>query len=130
MNLAISPLNLETIWLHAFWNYIESCVKAGKSYLPHEEQNIAVIAVQIADSVCKAFKAREPFFNGSGTGQLSPVAVSNSIPSLVDTLDKMMSTTTPKSVTNIIDEGFNRFRPSTSQKTIALPAKSLSPRMR
>lgn len=132
MDFSLNPVSLETIWLRTFWYYIESCVKSGKSYLPHEENNIAVLAVQIADSVCEAFKARAQFFGGSGSGQfnLATVASANKGNSVTDALEMMLNTATPKNVTNIIDEGLSRVRADNPPKPTTLPITPSPPRMR
>lgn len=132
MDFGLSPVSVETIWLRTFWNYIESCVKSGRSYQPHEENNIAVLAVQIADSLCEAFKARTQYFGGSGTGQPTPIALASAYTgnSVTDALDTMFDSATPKNVTNIIDEGLNRVRTANAPTPTTLPIRPSSPRMR
>ena len=49
---------LQTVWLQTFWNYINACIQSGKDYQPHEQNNIAVHAVYLADSAKQAYLER------------------------------------------------------------------------
>jgi hypothetical protein len=65
---------LELVWLQTFWNYITASIQSGKTYLPHEQDNIAVAAVHLADSSQQAFQARFGTSAPQGSGGVAPNA--------------------------------------------------------
>lgn len=96
---------LESIWLQTFWNYIASNILAGKAYLPHEHENIAVAAVHLADSIQQAFQTRFGTAAPQGSGGVAPKAnnptpqasfptlsTPEARPSVVAQMDQAMST--------------------------------------
>jgi formylmethanofuran:tetrahydromethanopterin formyltransferase len=115
--------SLESIWLQTFWQYIAASIQSGKAYLPHEQNNIAVEAVYLADSAKQAYQERFGIAAPHSGGGVAPQA-SKSDSALFDALD---APRTQPSVVGQIDQALSKmqaasnpapqFRPSRTRAT-------------
>jgi hypothetical protein len=107
MNLVFNSVS--EVWARTFLQYIDSSIQAGKAYMLHEKDNIAVMAVHMADSAVEAFKARMALFSGSGTGQPTPQTANETEASFSDKLSQHIKDAKPQNVVAVIDQGMARF---------------------
>jgi hypothetical protein len=124
MNLVFNIVS--DLWATTFIRYIESSILAGKEYLHHEKENMAVKAVLLADSAVEAFKARLAFFSESGAGQPTPQTANESEPSFSDKLSQHIKDAKPQNVMAVIGQGMARFNQQAERFVPA--AKPRSPR--
>lgn len=101
--------SVSEVWARTFLQYIDSSLQAGKTYMLHEKDNIAVMAVHMADSAVEAFKARMTLFSGSGAGQPLPQTANESEPSFSDKLSQHIKDAKPQNVVAVIDQGMAQF---------------------
>ena len=118
-----ASLSLESIWLQTFWTYITASIQAGTPYLPHEQNNIAVHAVYLADSAKQAYLER---FGGSvpqSGGGVAPQASQQS-KELFERLDTQQ---TRPSVVAQMDQAVSKMQAASHQATQFKPARQRVP---
>jgi hypothetical protein len=103
MNLVFNSVS--DLWATTFIRYIESSILAGKEYLHHEKENIAVMAVFLADSAVEAFKARLAFFSESGAGQPMPNVANEFDPLFVDKMRQQIKDAKPQNFNVVLNKG-------------------------
>lgn len=109
MNLVSSSVS--EVWARTFLQYIDSSIQAGKAYMLHEKDNIAVMAVHMADSAVEAFKARLGLFSESGAGQPVHKAANESEALFPNQLNQNIQAAKPQSFDAILNQGMARFNP-------------------
>jgi hypothetical protein len=116
-------LSLESIWLQTFWQYVTASIQSGKAYLPHEQNNIAVDAVYLADSAKQAYQERFGVAVPQSGGGVAPQA--NKAES--DLFDALNAPRTQPSVVGQIDQALSKMQAASNPAPQFRPSRTSVP---